>query len=180
MKKFLIYIELIVIFLGIYFLQVNFFNWFTIAGVKPNLFIILVFFIGLYIGKKHGIICGAIIGLVIDLLSSAIVGISAIMCIFIGYLGGLFDKKMSKESRITMILLVALITVTFEIGKYVFSMLILNGNIEVLLFIKILIIEILFNTLITIILQPMMKRYGFYLEEIFKKRVRNTLLTNYL
>lgn len=52
MKKTLTIIVLCIVFILIYFLQLNFFNWFTIAGVKPNLFVILVLFIGLYTGRK--------------------------------------------------------------------------------------------------------------------------------
>ena len=40
MKKFSIITILIIVFFIIYFLQENIFNAFTIAGIKPNLFII--------------------------------------------------------------------------------------------------------------------------------------------
>ncbi len=48
MKKISIIIALIITFFIIYFLQVNIFSTFTIAGVKPNLFIMYVLFIGLF------------------------------------------------------------------------------------------------------------------------------------
>ncbi len=54
MKKIITAIILLIAFVITYFLQLNFFNWFTIAGVKPNLFIILVLFIGLYAGVRMG------------------------------------------------------------------------------------------------------------------------------
>lgn len=66
MKKAIIYITLFIVFLLIYFLQMNFFNWFTIAGVKPNLFVILILIIGLFTGRTNGIICGIIAGLFLD------------------------------------------------------------------------------------------------------------------
>ena len=52
MKKTLTIIILCIVFVLIYLLQINLFNWFTIAGIKPNLFIILALFIGLYSGRK--------------------------------------------------------------------------------------------------------------------------------
>ena len=52
MKKALTIIILCITFIFIYLLELNFFSWFTIAGVKPNLFVILTLFIGLYSGKK--------------------------------------------------------------------------------------------------------------------------------
>lgn len=54
MKKVATGAILCVVFVIIYFLQLNFFNWFTIAGVKPNLFVILALFTGLYTGRKIG------------------------------------------------------------------------------------------------------------------------------
>ena len=61
-----VYIILFIIFLIIYFLQANFFSWFNLAGVKPNIFIILVLFIGLFGGRKVALTYGIIIGIFID------------------------------------------------------------------------------------------------------------------
>lgn len=66
MKKTLIFVVLFIVFLIIYFLQMNFFSWFTIAGVKPNVFIILILTIGLFTGRTTGTACGIIAGLLLD------------------------------------------------------------------------------------------------------------------
>ena len=50
MKKTMINIGLILTAILVYILQVNFFNWFNIAGVMPNLFVIFILFIGLFVG----------------------------------------------------------------------------------------------------------------------------------
>lgn len=55
MKKVLIHIGLIITFIIIYLLQSIFFNGFTIAGIMPNIFIILMLYIGLYMGRSMGI-----------------------------------------------------------------------------------------------------------------------------
>ena len=68
LKKILINVVLIVIGLFIYFLQSNFFTWFSIAGVKPNLFIIYILFIGLFGNRSMGIIYGEILGIFLDLI----------------------------------------------------------------------------------------------------------------
>ncbi len=54
MKKAISIALLCLTFVIIYFLELNFFSWFTIAGIKPNIFIIFVLFIGLYSGMKMG------------------------------------------------------------------------------------------------------------------------------
>ena len=66
MKKTIINIILVLITFIIYFLQSNFFSWFTIAGIMPNVFIILVLFIGLFASRTMGTAYGAAIGLFLD------------------------------------------------------------------------------------------------------------------
>jgi len=46
---------------------------------------------------------------------------------------------------------------------------ILSLNVEIWTFAKILIIEILYNSILTIILYPLMQKIGYKVEEIFKK-----------
>ena len=84
MRNTLIIIGIILIFLILYFVQVNFFNWFTISGVSPNLFVIYVLFIGLFAGKRLGIPIGIVVGVCLDLFISKKVGILGIMLGIVG------------------------------------------------------------------------------------------------
>jgi len=52
MKKILVVTFFFIVFLAMYLLQTNFFSWYNIAGIKPNLFIIFTLYIGLYLGKN--------------------------------------------------------------------------------------------------------------------------------
>ena len=79
MKKILSIIIIFLTFIFLYFLQANFFVWFNIAGIKPNLFIIFSLFIGIFIGKIYGITLGIIFGLLLDLFIGKVVGINAIV-----------------------------------------------------------------------------------------------------
>ena len=176
MKKFLSILCLILAFFVIYFLQANFFTWFTISGVMPNLFIVLVLFIGLFIGKKLGLVFGLLFGIYLDLLLGKSVGISGIMLGIVGLLGEYMEKNFSKESRVTIILMVAGSTLIYEIGCYVFQILKWNILIEIVPFIRTLIIEVIFNIALVIILYPIIQKAGYYLENLFKKR---TVLTRY-
>ena len=157
MKKVLAIVLLMVSFFVIYFLQANFFTWFTIMGVQPNLFIIFVLFIGLFAGKKIGVILGILFGFYIDLIIGRQIGISGIMFGLIGLIGEYLDKNFSKESRLTIMLMITGSTAIYEIGCYAFNVITLNMNIEILSFVKILVIEIIYNLLITIIIYPLYK-----------------------
>lgn len=86
MKKILIIIGIFISFLLIYFLQINFFNWYNIAGIKPNLFIILALFIGLYMGKIYGLTVGALLGFLLDLIISKMIGTNCLIMGLAGFL----------------------------------------------------------------------------------------------
>ncbi len=176
MKKTLIIIGLILTFLIIYFLQANFFSWFTIAGIKPNLFIILVLFISLFVGMKYGICFGIIFGLFLDIVIGKSIEINTIMLTIVAILGGFFDKNFSKDSKITIMLMVIGTTLIFEIGSYILSIIILNTNIEILSFTKIILLEVLYNAILTVILYPLIQIVGYKIEDIFKGQ---KILTRY-
>ena len=176
MKKFLSILLIIISFLIIYFIQSNFFIWFTIANIKPNLFVIFILCIGLFAGKKLGLIFGIIFGFFIDVVIGRQIGISGIMLGLIGLLGEYLDKNFSKESRITIMLMIAASTATYEIGGYIFNIIALDINVEMLQFIRILIIEVIYNLLITIVIYPLIQKAGHALEEIFKTK---NILTRY-
>lgn len=176
MKKTLAIICLLLTFFIIYFLQANFFSWFTVAGVKPNLFIIFILFVGLFAGKKIGVILGLVLGIFIELLIGRSVGASVIMLATIGFLGEYFDKNFSKESRITIMLMVMGCTVLYEFATYVYNIFSLGINWEIYSFMKILIIEAIYNAIIVIIIYPIMQKAGYALENTFK--VKN-ILTRY-
>ena len=176
MKKFVSILLIIVSFLIIYFIQSNFFTWFTIANVKPNLFVIFILCIGLFAGKKLGLIFGIIFGFFIDVVIGRQIGISGIMLGLIGLLGEYLDKNFSKESRITIMLMIAASTAIYEIGGYIFNIIALDINVEILQFIRILIIEVIYNLLITIVIYPLIQKIGHALEEVFKTK---NILTRY-
>ena len=176
MKKTVSIICLIITFFIIYFLQSNFFTWFTIAGIMPNLYVILVLFIGLFVKRKLGLVLGLVFGLYLDIVLGRVVGISALGLGIIGLLGEMLSKNFSKDSRFIVTLMVIVTTIVYEILVYVLSMLRLNADIEILPFLKILVIEVIFNTLITIIIYPLIKKAGYYLENLFEDKY---MLTRY-
>lgn len=176
MKKLLINVAFILIFLILYFLQINFFSWFQIAGVMPNLFVILILYIGLFTGKGRGIAYGVIFGLLLDLFVGQKVGITAIMLGIVGIIGEIFDRNFSKDSRMTIMIMVIGCTIIYEVGIYILRHFILEAEIEIWSFTKILFIETLFNTILTIILYPLIQKTGHLIEREYKE---NRILTRY-
>ncbi len=176
MKKTTITILLIVTFFIIFYLQANLFQVFTIAGVMPNLFVIFILFVSLSSNGALGISFGVMGGLMIDLVYSKSIGITAVMLCLVGYLGAYFDRNFSKENKITIIIMVALATVLFEFGYYILNSVIVGFELEIFYFIKILLIEVLYNILLVILFYPLIQKAGYSMDRTFK---RNNILTRY-
>ena len=176
MKKTIINIVLILTMFIIYYLQSNFFNWFTISGIMPNLFVVFVLFIGLFASKTMGTIYGIVTGLILDLVIGNKIGTYAIGLGTIGFMAGLFDKNFSKDSRITIMVMVLVATIIFEIIRYFINYVLLSNSIEIMNFIKILVIEVIYNLILTIIIYPLIQKAGYYIENEYK---RNKILTIY-
>lgn len=176
MKKTLAIVLIILSFFIIYFFQANFFSWFTIAGVMPNLFVILVLFVSLYGGTKIGITSGILMGAYLDIVIEKTMGPSIIMLGVVGVVGGYFDKNFSKESKLTTMLMIIGSTCIYEIGAYIIQIAQLSIYVEVTRFMKILLIEVIYNSTLTIIFYPLMKKLGYKLEDTFKGQ---EILTRY-
>ena len=176
MKKTGIIIFLILLFIIIYLLQANLFSWFNITGVKPNLFVILTLIIGLFAGRKLGIAFGIFFGLIIDFLINKSIGIASIMLGLTGIIGGYLDKNFSKDSRITMITMIVITTLIYELGTIILNLFINDSKIVIWYVLKNLIIELIYNSIITIIIYPIIIKFGYILEETFKT---NKIMTRY-
>lgn len=73
-------------------------------------------------------------------------------------------------------LMIAGCTAIYEVGCYIFNVVTLEMNFEIIAFIKILLIEIIYNLIITIIIYPLIQKAGHALEDIFKTK---KILTRY-
>ncbi len=170
MKKVLIYIGIFIAFIFIYILQSNLFTWFNIMGVQPNLFIILILFCGLFTGKFSGLICGVIFGILLDLFVQTSVIIEPIMLGILGFVSGILEKNFSKENRFNIMIMVIVTTLLYELGVYTLQILLKGVQIELMAFIKVVLIEVLYNAMITIIIYPIIQYFG--------KKIEDKLLGN--
>ncbi len=176
MKKLTINIFLVITAFIIYLLQSNFFNWFTISRVMPNLFVIFILFVGLFSNRITGIVYGVVIGGILDLTIGTQIGINAVGLGVIGFLAATFDKNFSKDSRATIMFMVLGTTLIFEILVYILNYIVFSTNIEIVNFMKILSIEIIYNLIIVIILYPLIQKFGYSIENEYKG---NKILTRY-
>lgn len=176
MKKVLINILLIIVFIFIYLIQINLFTSFKIAGIMPNLFVIYVLFIGLFYSRIAGTVYGVIFGILLDLFIGRKMGVTSIMLGVTGLIGGIFDRNFSKESRFTIIIMVAICTFFYEFSVYVIKYFMYHFSFEFINFLEMLLVESIYNIILTIILYPLMQNLGYKIEEVYKG---NKILTRY-
>ena len=172
MKKFKSFLILLLLFLIIYFLQFNFFTWFNIRGIMPNLFVVFTLFVGIFIGQRIGIAVGLFVGIVIDVIIGKQVGFTGIALGIVGYVGELLDKNFDKNNLLTLLAMVAIVTFGYELVN-MFYIIVRNGlNSNIFIFLIMIVVEVLFNVLLVMIFYPLIKKIGHYFEEVFKvKRV---------
>lgn len=89
--------------------------------------------------------------------------------------GGILTKNFSKDSRMTIMLMTAGVTLICETISYIIQIIVFSLSVDAV-FIKIILIEILYNTMLVIILYPIIKRAGARLEKIFTEQ---KILTRY-
>ncbi len=127
-------------------------------------------------GRTMGVIYGIIYGILIDIWVGKSLGLTSVALALVGILGGLFDKTLSKDSRLTVLLMGAICTIIYEIVLYFFNYMFFKINIEIYSFLKILFIETIYNVLLIIIVYPLMKATGYEIENEIKG---DRILTRY-
>lgn len=176
MRKFLLGVLMYIIFVILYFIQADFFSWFTIAGISPNIFIIFILFLGLFTNGLFSTAIALVTGITLDLLIGKTLGITAIMFCLVAIIAGYFDKNFSKESKLTIMIMVIGMTAICETANYLLNVLIIEIPFEFVPFIKILLIEILYNAILTLIFYRLFLKLGYKLEKQFKQK---NILTRY-
>ncbi len=176
MKKVKVIIILVAIYFLIYFLQVNFFNWFNINGVQPNLFVVLVLFVGIFSNERVGQIFGFLTGLYTDFLFSNSIGISAVLYTLIGFSGNTLQKRFPKDNKITIIIMSSITTAIYEIIRVLYRFLFFSSKMDIIAFFYTLAIELAFNALLIIILYPLIHKLGFITNDAFNN---NETITKY-
>ena len=120
-------------------------------AATPNLLLILTFSFGFIHGKNAGMFYGVISGLLLDLFYSGSFGFYTLIYIYIGYFNGIFTRYYY-EDYITLPLLLSLASdLIYNLYIYVFRFLIRNRLNFGHYLVSIIIPEIIFTTVTTLV-----------------------------
>ena len=104
-------VKWLIAFLVALILQTSFVPAISLAGIKPDLLVIVLFFFSLKYGVMPGIFVGFFLGLGQDLYSPSLLGQNALVKTVVGALIGLFNERVMRTDPLikTVLLLVVFV-----------------------------------------------------------------------
>ena len=152
-----------------YLLQTTLFEALSFASISPNLLIIVVSAFGFMRGKKEGLFMGFFSGLLIDIFSGSILGMYALLYMYIGYVNGMFRKLFYPEDIKLPMVLIAGSDLGCNLFIYFFLFLFRNRYDFNYYFLHLMIPELVYTMVVTIFLYMIVLKINQRLEVIEKR-----------
>ena len=150
-KKLLVSLIVFMLICVAIWFQINFLNIFTLFNTSANLAIVFICGIGLLSGKTAGALVGTFYGILLDLLFGKSFGVYLLLYGLLGFASGELSRGFSKENRMSMLYMVALLTIATEVVTNLLFVFIYNYDLEFFIMKKIL-LETVYNVIIARIL----------------------------
>lgn len=138
-------------------LQSTLLSQFTIGGIAPNLLVIIVATVGFIHGNKFGMITGFAAGLLMDIFFGNVIGLYALIFMYIGYIDGLFKKILYEgDFKLPFGLIIASDIVYGHICYFCFFL--IKGDFRYFYYLKSVILpEVVYTSVVACVLFPFMK-----------------------
>ncbi len=166
MKRVLIMVVLVVMS---YVLQSTALHNIALAKTIPNLLLIIVVSHGYMRGSTRAMFLGLFTGLLVDCQYGDIIGFHAFLYMLIGYLTGLGHKIYYQEDFTMPILLVAISDFVYNLLFYFFSFLLRNRTDFFFYLKRIIIPELIYTVLVSILFYKLLHMIYLRLENSEKK-----------
>ena len=152
-----------------FLLQSTIFQMLSLGSITPNLLIILTATYGFMRGKKEGLIIGFICGFTIDLFYGNLLGVNALIYMYIGYLNGFFNHIFYDDDVKLPMILITASDLTYGIVTYIIQFL-LRGRLNIgYYFTRIILPEVAYTVVVTIVLYRIILAINHKLEAIEKR-----------
>ncbi len=153
-------------------LQTTLFHGISFGGIVPNLMIVLTASYGFMRGKKIGLLTGFFSGLLCDIFFGSLLGLHAVIYMYIGYLNGMFHQVFYPDDiKLPMI---SILVSDFMYGiVYYLILFMLRGRFHFSYYLIHLIIpETVYTILVTLLFYPLILWINNRLEEAEKRSSR--------
>lgn len=113
-RKIIVALMILISFL----LQSTVFKALAIGSISPNLLVVLTSSFGFMRGKKEGLWVGFFCGLLEDIFYGRLLGMHAVMYMYIGYVNGYFNRIFYGEDIKLPIFLISVSELAYGLGTY--------------------------------------------------------------
>ena len=149
-----------------FILQNTVFATFSLNGVKPNLLLIIAVFFGFAKGTNSGMVTGFFSGLLCDIFFGPYIGIYSFLFMLLGGMGGIMAKSFYQDDVIFPYVTIAIADGLFGFVYYVFMFLI-RGRYDIGTYVTSIILpEVLYTLIASLILLPILHRYNRFLDKL--------------
>ena len=151
MKKIVITLVVFLIIMISLLIQINLLNIIPLFGVVANIGIVLIVGLSLMSGKLVGGLVGGAYGLLVDVIFGKIIGINILLYALMGILTGHISNGFSKDNKTSMVMVVSIATVLFELSSVSLLAFLQNGEINIIRTLIIIALEVVYNITLTLI-----------------------------
>ena len=169
MKRFTVSVLLIII---CFLLQTTVFQWIDFGGIVPNLMIILTASFGFMRGERTGLLFGFFCGLLVDIFFANVLGLNAMIYMYIGYTNGKFNRVFYPEDIKLPLFLILLSDFSYGFIYY-FVLFLMRGRFTIQYYlIHIILPKMVYTILITLLLYPLILWLNKKIEDSEKRSAR--------
>lgn len=156
MRKKLLSVSFYFIMYFCFLLQCTLFKRLSFGGISPNLLLITTTSIGFMRGEKQGLLAGFVSGLFVDIFFGDVIGLYAMIYMYIGYLNGKFSRIFYPEDMKLPLALITLSDLSYGMICYIVLFL-LRGRLNFpYFFFHIILPETVYTIVMSIILYPIL------------------------
>jgi rod shape-determining protein MreD len=152
-----------------FILQSTVFQALSFGGISPNLLIIITAACGFMYGQSFGLVIGFFSGLLYDVFFGDVLCFYALIYMYIGYINGTLKQIFFKEDIKLPILLITVSDLVYGLICYVLLFLLRGRFHFVHYFMKIIVPEVVYTIVITLVLYPFIRMINGRLEQKEKR-----------
>lgn len=153
----------------LYICQTSVFSSLSLAGVVPNLLIILVCSVAFMRGRVYGSLTGFFCGLIIDVCYGSFLGIFSFLYLTVGYLSGFANKIYDEEDYTTPLFIISIGELLYNIGYYFFFCF-LKGRLDIgFYFFRYMVPRVIYTLLVALLLYKLFNTVHIFLMRFDKE-----------
>lgn len=152
-RRFVLFLTVIICFI----IQNIWAEHFSLAGITPNILIIVTASIGFMRGNREGMFVGFFAGILMDIFYGDLIGFFALVYMIIGYINGYFQRMFYDEDIKLPIILIGISDFLYGVVVY-FFMYMLRSRLNVGFFLqKVIFPELIYTILATLFLYQVIR-----------------------